>query len=850
MAKKIISIALIVSFLCYFDGLLFSRASDEVMRQFEKARARFVNGQYVDARNRLERLTAIIHEKGLDRENVLGKCFLLLGAIYEKEEKKQMAEENYAKARDIYDVRTVEGVNLEDLLIYRRVVKGEIPDTAGLIEKDGKLRVRKKRKFPWLLVLGGVAVTAVVVILLTKKKKEEINEFSITVNRGEGVEGNPSSGTYTYAEGTRVDYAYSAEAGYGGLQVKLDGSDVTPTGSFVVSGDHSLTAAASVNQVGFETNTNNVQIDEGGTAFFDVRLTAQPQTGVQATVARVSGDTDISVTGGTSLTFTDGNWASYQRVTLAAGLDSDTDNGSAVVRISAAGLANKDITVTENDQNTLGFETDVNQVSVAEGGTGQFRVRLSAQPSADVSATVSRESGDTDITVTSGASLTFTPANWSDYQTVTLSAAEDTDALNGQAVLRISADALQTRGVTAVEVDNDTLQFITDTESLTVNEGSQTTFRLKLSAAPSGDLSVSVARASGDPDISVQGSSTLVFSSANWDNYQMVTVAAAEDADTSDGQAVVRVSASGVPDKDITVDEVDNDSLSIVTDTDSVTVLEAATASFQVKLSAQPTSNVTLSVARRSGDTDISVTGGGTLVFTSVNWDDYQAVTLTAARDDDGANGQAVIRVQGDGVSSKDVTAVESDTGLGNPPTVSINSPGAGDTVEDDVNITAVAGDDFGIQKVEFYIDNVFAAEDTTYPYMYTWSTQNVAVGDHQIRAVAYDWGDQTDEESITVTVGDSLPTVSFNSVPASPLSGTVSITVGAQDYRGVQTIQFYVGGTLVQTWDSGPDTDVGWSFDLDTTAYTNGDYTLSVVATDTGGQDSAAAESTVTITN
>ena len=49
-------------------------------------------------------------------------------------------------------------------------------------------------------------------------------------------------------------------------------------------------------------------------------------------------------------------------------------------------------------------------------------MRLSAQPAANVTVAVARTSGDTDLTVSAGASLTFTTANWNTAQDVTLAA--------------------------------------------------------------------------------------------------------------------------------------------------------------------------------------------------------------------------------------------------------------------------------------------------------------------------------------------------------------------------------------------------------------------------------------------
>ena len=99
--------------------------------------------------------------------------------------------------------------------------------------------------------------------------------------------------------------------------------------------------------------------------------------------------------------------------------------------------------------------TSTDSVTVPEGGTGTFQVRLSAAPASNVTVSVSRAAGDTDITVQSGASLTFTPANYATYQTVTLAAAEDADTTNGQATIRCSASGLANRDVTATEADND-----------------------------------------------------------------------------------------------------------------------------------------------------------------------------------------------------------------------------------------------------------------------------------------------------------------------------------------------------------------------------------------------------------
>lgn len=89
-------------------------------------------------------------------------------------------------------------------------------------------------------------------------------------------------------------------------------------------------------------------------------------------------------------------------------------------------------------------------------------------------------------------------------------------------------------------------------------------------------------------------------------------------------------------------------------------------------------------------------------------------------------------------------------------PTVSITNPEEGDTVFGIIDITAVAGDDVGVTKVDFYIDGTFFDSDTTSPYSVSWDTTAVSDDDHTIEAVAYDADTNTDSDSITVTVDNS----------------------------------------------------------------------------------------------
>jgi cysteinyl-tRNA synthetase len=69
-------------------------------------------------------------------------------------------------------------------------------------------------------------------------------QTTLTVTMGEGVDGNPVSGSYTYNEGDSLSYTYELLAGYWDLQVTLDGTPVSAGGILTMTGNHSLNAGA------------------------------------------------------------------------------------------------------------------------------------------------------------------------------------------------------------------------------------------------------------------------------------------------------------------------------------------------------------------------------------------------------------------------------------------------------------------------------------------------------------------------------------------------------------------------------------------------------------------------------
>ncbi|MFV2010423.1 MULTISPECIES: glycoside hydrolase family 48 protein [unclassified Micromonospora] len=92
-------------------------------------------------------------------------------------------------------------------------------------------------------------------------------------------------------------------------------------------------------------------------------------------------------------------------------------------------------------------------VSVEEGGSNTFNLRLNSAPTSNVPVSLAI-SGDNSIT-RSPSSVTLTPGNWNTGATVTVSAAEDSDTVSGTATITATASGLAPLAIVVTEIDND-----------------------------------------------------------------------------------------------------------------------------------------------------------------------------------------------------------------------------------------------------------------------------------------------------------------------------------------------------------------------------------------------------------
>ena len=229
----------------------------------------------------------------------------------------------------------------------------------------------------------------------------------------------------------------------------------------------------------------------------------------------------------------------------------------------------------------------------------------------------------------------------------------------------------------------------------------------------------------------------------------------------------------------------------------ALSVTEGTSKTFNVKLAIQPSSNVTVAVARTSGDSTITATPAS-LTFTTSNWSTAQNVTVAAAEDADNTNETAVVTVSASGLTSRtvDVTAVDNDV---SGPLVQLTSPVNGATVKaSNAEFYGGSNLDGSTVRGNFYVDGVLKYTDTGPGHYHyngshqAWDTTLLTEGTHALRLTVVDASNRSGSHDIQVTV-DNLPSpwnhqdIGAVGAPggASAASGVFSLKASGADIWG-----------------------------------------------------------------
>ena len=814
---------------------------------------------------------------------------------------------------------------------------------------------------------------------------------SVTESPGTATPGSdyrPGAATLTIAAG---DTSGTATLTFKPVDDAVDESDET----VIVKGETSGLPVTPATLTITDDDTRGVTvtpvtltIDEGGSGSYTVVLDSAPADGrtVPVTVTVASDHTGVTASPAT-LTFTTSNWDTAQAVTVSAAQDDDADDGTATLSHAVSGAdygANEvtadSVAVTVTDDDVRGVTVTPTALTIPEGGSGSYTVVLDTRPTGNVTVTVT--SDHTDVTA-AASTLTFTTSNWDTAQAVTVSAAQDDDAEDATATVshtvsgadydEVTADSVavtvdddetpsttvtlavspaavgESAGATTVTVtgtldaapftqdtvvsvtespgtatpgsdyrpgaatltiaagdtsgtatltfkpvddavdesdetvivkgetsglpvtpatltitDDDTRGVTVTPVTLTIDEGGSGSYTVVLDSAPADGRTVPVTVTVASDHTGVTASpATLTFTTSNWDTAQAVTVSAAQDDDADDGTATLSHAVSGA---DYGANEVTADSVAVtVTDDDvrgvtvtptSLTIPEGGSGSYTVVLDTQPTGNVTVTVT--SDHTDVTA-AASTLTFTTSNWDTAQAVTVSAAQDDDADDGTATLShtVSGadyDGVTADSVavTVTDDDTrGVTVTPTsLTIDEGGSGSYTV--VLNTQPTGDVTVSATVE---PAAMLPMLTITTLTFTASNWDTA------QTVTLSGGQDTDAVDETATVSHAVSGADYDEVTAD----SVSVTVIDDDVRGVTvsatslTIDEGGSGSYTVVLDTQPTDDVTVTVTSDhtgvtvspaTLTFTEMNWSVAQTVTVSAAQDDDAVNDTATLSH
>lgn len=414
---------------------------------------------------------------------------------------------------------------------------------------------------------------------------------------------------------------------------------------------------------GLTITPTSLPVNEGSSGTYTVVLDTVPSGNVTVTLSvDPSGEVTLGgVDANNRLTFTTDNWSTEQTVTVTADQDDDAFGETVTISHTVAGYnagSPPDVTVTVTDDDTKGIvvtdATDAGSgtftTTVTEGSTRVYKLSLASEPypsTGTVTVGINVPMG-TDVTASTDE-LTFTKDDWDTEKPVTLTASEDADAVNDDFTITHTVSGADYTGVSTPTLDvriedNDTANLVISETSIPVTETNADiteTYTVKLATQPTANVTVTLS--SNNSDVEIDDTS-LDFTTSNWNTAQTVTLTIKADDDAADESATITHTASGGDYGSLTgnvmVNIDDDEEAKLLVSSSSVTVAETQTTSVTLTLSAQPTSNVTVSVMRDA--VGLQKLGSiGQVILTPSNWETGESIDITSSSDDDGEDDTA-----------------------------------------------------------------------------------------------------------------------------------------------------------------------------------------------------------------
>lgn len=300
----------------------------------------------------------------------------------------------------------------------------------------------------------------------------------------------------------------------------------------------------------------------------------------------------------------------------------------------------------------------------------------------------------------------------------------------------------------------------------------------------------------------------------------------------------------------------------------TTTINVPASGNYRVWSRMQASSATNDSYVLEIDDTVCGVVVGDTSVPTnSWKWVDYKSGATANKVTVSLSAGQHTVKMIGreDGVKVdkllflSDTTCVPANLGENcevitdtTPPTVSVTLPANNATISGtNYLLQANAGDDTGVTKVEFYINDTLLGTDTQSPYSFGLNTTLYTNDSYRVSARAFDAeGNNTRSTEVNINIDNPIPDTTPPQVsitaplPSTTVTGKINVSINASDENGISNIDLYVDNVLKTALTASP-----YTYQLDTTTLNDGSHTIMVRAHDPSDNQTQKSV-TVTVDN
>ena len=307
--------------------------------------------------------------------------------------------------------------------------------------------------------------------------------------------------------------------------------------------------------------------------------------------------------------------------------------------------ASATVPVIDNDVTDVtvpaGVTVTPTALAVPEGSSANYTVVLDSEPTADVTVAV-QVPEDTEVAV-DATELTFTTEDWNQAQTVTVTAAQDDDAVADDTVVLThevrggNYDTVTAASV-AVTILEDDMSALSVANAVASEGDGEMAFSVRLNLASSQTVTVEYVTAGGTATAGRDyetTTGTLTFSALETEQTIRVPIIDDDIDEAAETLTVMLINASNATIKDGKATGIitDDDVRGVTVTPMALMIREGDSASYTVVLDSEPTADVTVEIqVPEDAEVAVDVTK---LTFTAEDWNQSQTVTVTAAQDAD-----------------------------------------------------------------------------------------------------------------------------------------------------------------------------------------------------------------------